>query len=121
MAVDAPMREIGDLQVTYVFGRETCIGLVAVLGLDCPDTSEIVSLRAGVECPPDDRCVTFAVASYCGLIPAASMIRVALSLSRSTNRVKSGWVMLIGSLPCFTSEAWTAGSERARAMSWATF
>jgi hypothetical protein len=43
------------LQVAYVFGRETCIDLVAVLGLDCPDTSHIVSMRAGVECPPGDR------------------------------------------------------------------
>jgi hypothetical protein len=63
------------------------------------------------------RYVTFEVASYCGLIPAASMIRAALSLSRSTNRVKSGCVMLIGSPPCFTSEARTPGSDRARAMS----
>ena len=99
------------------FGRETCVDLVAVLGLDCPDTSHIVSMRAGVECPPGDRYVTFEVASYCGLIPAASMIRAALSLSRSTNRVKSGCVMLIGSPPCFTSEARTPGSDRARAMS----
>jgi hypothetical protein len=107
----------GDLQVAYAFGRETCIDVVAVLGLDCPDTSHIVSMRAGVECPPGDRYVTFEVASYCGLIPAASMIRAALSLSRSTNRVKSGCVMLIGSPPCFTSEARTPGSDRARAMS----
>ena len=107
----------GELQVAYVFGRETCIDLVAVLGLDGPDTSHVVSMRAGVECPPGDRYVTFEVASYCGLIPAASMIRAALSLSRSTNRVKSGCVMLIGSPPCFTSEARTPGSDRARAMS----
>ena len=91
--------------------------LVAVLALDCPDTSHIVSVRAGMECPPGDRYVTFEVASYCGLIPAASMIRAALSFSRSTNRVNSGCVMLIGSPPCFTSQARTPGSDRARAMS----
>ena len=107
----------GGLRVAYVFGRETCIDLVAVLGLGWPNTSHIVSMRAGVECPPGDRCLTFEVASYCGLIPAASMIRAALSLSRSTNRVKSGCVMLIGSPSCFTSEARTPGSDRARSMS----
>ena len=112
------MRTFGDLQVADVFGgRETCIDLVAVLGLECPDNSHIVSMRAAVEYPPGDRRVTFEVASYCGLIPAASMIRAALSLSRSTNRVKSGCVMLIVSPPCFTSEARTPGSDRARAMS----
>jgi hypothetical protein len=66
-------------------------------------------MRAGVECPPGDRYVAVEVASYCGLIPAASMIRAALSLSRSTNRVKSGCVMLIGSPPWFASEARNAG------------
>ena len=49
---------VGDLQVAYVVGREACIDLVAVLGLDCPDTSHIASMRAGVECLPGDGYVT---------------------------------------------------------------
>jgi hypothetical protein len=74
-----------------------------------------VPMQARVECSRRRPLRHVSVVSYCGLIPAASMIRAALSLSPSTKRVKSGCVMLIGSPPCFTSEARTAGSDRARA------
>ena len=38
-------------------------------------------------------------------LPAASMIRAALSLSLNTKRANSGCVMLIGSAPCFASHS----------------
>ena len=101
-------------------GRETCIDLVAVLGLDCPTLPAIV--RCGRVWRTRQATVMSRVwlVRYCGLIPAAWMIWAALSLSRSTNRAKSGCVMLIGSAPCLTSAARTAGSDRVRAMSWAS-
>ena len=37
-------------------------------------TTQIVAMQARLDCAVDDHCATFAVVSYCRLIPAASMI-----------------------------------------------
>lgn len=57
---------------------------------------------------------------FCGLIPAVSMIRAALSLSLNTKLANSGCDMFIGSAPCFASHSRKSDAASARAMSLAS-